>query len=93
MENDIDQLIRLRVKKLSLNIREIRTNKGYKQDYMAAKLLISQNAYSKMELGRSSLTIARLFQIGQILEMDIFDIINYQSPAITNTLHLSDKVA
>lgn len=36
---------------ITLHIRRTRTEKNIKQEYMAAKLGISQNAYSKIELG------------------------------------------
>lgn len=51
-------------------IRTFREAKGYTQEYLAAKLSISQNAYSKIELGYSSLTVVRLFAIAYILEVD-----------------------
>jgi transcriptional regulator with XRE-family HTH domain len=61
------------------NIRKIREFRNYTQDYLAAKLHISQNAYSKIELGYSSITLARLLSIAEILEVDIVDLINSDS--------------
>jgi transcriptional regulator with XRE-family HTH domain len=55
------------IKSINVNIRCIREHKHYSQDYLAAKLGISQNAYSKLELGRTNLTLERLFFIAQIL--------------------------
>ncbi|WP_133575400.1 helix-turn-helix domain-containing protein [Pedobacter metabolipauper] len=52
------------------NIRKIREFRNYTQDYLAAKLGISQNAYSKIELGYSKITVDRLFQISNILEIE-----------------------
>ena len=43
----------LKPKIVAGNIRKIREFRNYTQDYLAAKLLISQNAYSKIELGYS----------------------------------------
>jgi transcriptional regulator with XRE-family HTH domain len=60
------------------NIRKIRAQKNYTQDYLAAKLSISQNAYSKIELGYSKLTLNRLFQIAAILEVDAVALINLE---------------
>ncbi|MGY3054553.1 transcriptional regulator with XRE-family HTH domain [Pedobacter sp. UYEF25] len=58
------------VKDVASNIRKIREYKGYTQDYLAAKLKISQNAYSKLELGYSKLTVDRLFKIANILGLE-----------------------
>ncbi|MBC7418999.1 MAG: helix-turn-helix transcriptional regulator [Pedobacter sp.] len=58
------------VKNVASNIRKIREYKGYTQDYLAAKLKISQNAYSKLELGYSKLTVERLFKISTILGLE-----------------------
>ncbi|SMO62307.1 helix-turn-helix domain-containing protein [Solitalea koreensis] len=56
-------------------IRQIRESKNYSQEYMALKLGISQNAYSKTELGHTTITLERLYEIAKILELNILDII------------------
>jgi transcriptional regulator with XRE-family HTH domain len=56
-------------------IRERRIHLNYKQEYVAAKLGVSQNAYSKLELGRSQLTVKRLMQVCQILEADVCEML------------------
>ncbi|WP_421945723.1 helix-turn-helix domain-containing protein [Pedobacter sp.] len=61
----------LKTKNVAGNIRKIREYRDYTQDYLAAKLKISQNAYSKIELGYSKLTIERLFQISAILDIEV----------------------
>jgi transcriptional regulator with XRE-family HTH domain len=66
----------LKTKTIVSNIRKIREFRNYTQDYLAAKLKISQNAYSKIELGYSSITINRLVEIAEILEVDLVDIIS-----------------
>ena len=53
------------------NIKTIRNQKEYSQDYLAAKLHITQNAYSKMELGKTQLSISTLYKIADILEVDV----------------------
>ena len=47
-------------------IRRIREAKDYKQEFMAAKLNISQRAYSSIENGQTQLTVERLFEIIKI---------------------------
>ncbi len=42
---------------------------------MAGRLAISQNGYSRMELGNCKLTVSRLLEIVDILEVDVRDLI------------------
>jgi len=58
------------------NIRKLRECKNYSQYYLAVKLGISQNAYSKIELGYTNITLNRLIKIAEILEADLIDLIN-----------------
>ncbi len=59
------------VKKVADNIRYARLHRNYSQDYLAMKLNISQNAYSKLELGYTRVTMKRLFIIAEVLEVDV----------------------
>jgi transcriptional regulator with XRE-family HTH domain len=72
----------LKTKEVVSNIRKIREFRNYTQDYLAAKLNISQNAYSKIELGYSSITLNRLVNIAQILEIELVDLISSNNEAI-----------
>ena len=58
------------------NIRVTRERLNYTQDYMAMKLNCSQNAYSKLELGYSKLTVMRLIEVCSVLQIPLIDIIN-----------------
>ncbi|MCX2478706.1 helix-turn-helix transcriptional regulator [Pedobacter sp. MC2016-15] len=71
MKDPID----LKPKVVAGNIRKIREYRNYTQDYLAAKLSISQNAYSKIELGYSKITLDRLFQIAIILDVEVVQLI------------------
>ena len=68
-----------KTKEIVTNIRRIREFRNYTQDYLAAKLKISQNAYSKIELGYSSITLNRLVEIAGILEIDLVDLVCHDS--------------
>lgn len=68
-------LLELKPEIVAANIRKIREFRNYTQDYLAAKLTISQNAYSKIELGYSKLTVERLFHIASVLEVKVTDLI------------------
>ena len=54
----------------------MREYRNYTQDYLAAKLKISQNAYSKIELGYSKITLNRFIEIAEILEVELIDLIS-----------------
>jgi transcriptional regulator with XRE-family HTH domain len=64
------------VKKVAANIKNARLYRNYSQDYLAMKLNISQNAYSKIELGYTRVTMRRLFVIAEVLEIDVVELLN-----------------
>ena len=74
--------LNLRIKQVAANIRKIREHRNYTQEYLAAKLHISQNAYSKIELGYTRITVDRLFHIADILDIDPTEIINSENPHV-----------
>ncbi|WP_158995448.1 helix-turn-helix domain-containing protein [Mucilaginibacter sp. L196] len=61
------------------NIRNTRLDRNYTQDYLAAKLKISQNAYSKIELGRTKVTVEKLLVIADVLNTDACELINVKA--------------
>jgi len=69
-------------------IRLTRQLRGYSHEYIAQALDISQAAYSKIESGKTQLTIQRLFQIAEILEASIFDLLNTE--IINRTQYLEE---
>ncbi|MEQ9262186.1 MAG: helix-turn-helix transcriptional regulator [Owenweeksia sp.] len=52
-------------------IRKIRAKKGYSQEAISFDLGISQNAYSKIECGRSSLRLETLLKLSQALNLKV----------------------
>lgn len=76
----------LKPKIVAGNIRKLREFRNYTQDYLAAKLSISQNAYSKIELGYSKLTLDRLFQIAIILEVEVIQLLNLDYTEFTHSI-------
>lgn len=63
-------------------IRSAREAKGYTQDYLAYKLNMSQNAYSKIELGKSQLTVDRLIHLSEIMGFNVLEMIKRMEAAI-----------
>lgn len=76
----------LKAKTVAGNIRKVRDVRNYTQDYLAAKLGISQNAYSKIELGYSKITLERLFSISAILEIEVMQLLDADSTNFIQTL-------
>jgi transcriptional regulator with XRE-family HTH domain len=64
-------------------IRTIRELKGYSQEYVAAKLGIAQNSYSKIETNQTKLNTDTLEKIASILEVSINDILS-EEPIVLN---------
>lgn len=67
-----DQQIRV----ITNNIRKQREKLSYSQEYMAMKMEISQNCYSKIELGNSKLTVERLLAICKILDLEATSVLS-----------------
>ena len=68
---------------LTDNIRRVREGLGYSQEYMAVKLGIGQNGYSKIELGYTRITVERLFAIARLLGVPVTELL--QQPAVMLT--------
>ena len=70
------------------NIKRIRDQKGYSQEYMALQLGISQATYSKLESQKvekdQKLTIGRLQEIADILKTDITALLDSSTLTIHN---------
>jgi transcriptional regulator with XRE-family HTH domain len=54
-------------------IRIHRLTKSYSQEYMAFMLDISQAAYSNLERNETEITIKRIYEIAEILEVSPFE--------------------
>lgn len=60
-------------------IREKRKQKGMTHENMAHELKISQTAYSKIEKNETRLTVERLFEIAEILEVSVSELLDKNS--------------
>lgn len=63
-------------------IRTLRRNREYSQEYMALLLNISQNAYSRLENGKTPITIDRLYQISTILQTNPASLLDSEEIAV-----------
>ena len=68
-------------KLIGKKIRELRLMKGYKQEYMAYKVGITQTGYSKIETGETSLSLERAGVIANAFEMSLVELIQWEIEA------------
>jgi transcriptional regulator with XRE-family HTH domain len=66
---------KLTSKGLHQRIRAIRATRNMSQETIATKIGISQNAYSRIELGLAKLSIERMLKIADILEVSPIDLL------------------
>ena len=68
MEND-------KINNITKKIAAARARKGFSFDNMAHELSITPAAYRKIEIGKTKLTVERLFQISEILEVSLSELL------------------
>jgi transcriptional regulator with XRE-family HTH domain len=65
-------------------IKQFRELRNYTQEHMADQLKISQRSYSSIENGQTQLTVDRLFEISEALQISIGEIIGSENQYIYN---------
>lgn len=73
-------------------IKKIREIKGYSQEYIASKMSITQNSYSKIERGETNLSLNKVMEICSILEIDLNTLMNFDEKMIFNNCTQSGNV-
>jgi transcriptional regulator with XRE-family HTH domain len=68
-------------------IRMLREGIGYSQDYVAKKLNITQQAYSKIEKNPDNATLERLKQLSEVLGVKINSIVGDDDMYIQQNFH------
>lgn len=69
------------------HIKRIRESKNLTQEYVASRLGISQNAYSRLENNRTHLSIDRLKKIAQILSVPLDELFLHKDPLLKDPYH------
>jgi transcriptional regulator with XRE-family HTH domain len=62
------------MEKIGEKIRIQRLIRNYSQEYMAFALDISQAAYSNLERGETEITLKRIYEIAEVLEISAFEL-------------------
>lgn len=72
---------------IGANIRNFRELKGFTREQMAHDLNLSVSAYGNIERNQTDLTISRIQQIAEILEVDMSQILNFDASQVFNIEH------
>lgn len=65
-------------------LRKVRTELGYSQEYMALKLKMAQSNYSLIESNQDALTLGKLNKIAEVLNKNPLDLIQINGNAIAD---------
>lgn len=65
-------------------IKKIREIKGFKQDYMADQLEISQQSYSNIESNKIDVPFSKITQIAEVFGMRIEDMVAFDEKFVFN---------
>lgn len=69
------------------NVKKFRELKGFTREQMADYLNLSVSAYGNIERNKTDLTISRIQQIAEILEVDMGQIMNFDASQVFNIAH------
>jgi transcriptional regulator with XRE-family HTH domain len=58
-------------------IKKVRELRNFTQEYMAQKLSITQESYSRIEADKANLTIQRLDKISEVLGVSVFELMSF----------------
>lgn len=67
------------------NIKQIRIIRNYDQVYLADQIGVTHEWYSKMENGKTNLTIDQLHKIAKVLEVDPVDFYTFKPSNMINS--------
>ena len=70
--------------KVGNKIKKLRELKNFTQEYMATSLNLSPNGYGKIERDEVDVTLSRLEEVAKVLDVDIFQILNFDEKHFFN---------
>jgi transcriptional regulator with XRE-family HTH domain len=65
-------------------VKKLRELKGFKQEYMAEKLSISQQSYSNLENGKMDVPFSKIEQIADLFGMRVEDMVSFDEKVVFN---------
>ncbi|MDR1544026.1 MAG: helix-turn-helix domain-containing protein [Prevotellaceae bacterium] len=69
---------------VGLKIRKLREERGISQEFIADKLEISQSSYGRLEKSDSRLTVPRLLEISEVLNVSVSVLFGEKATQIIN---------
>jgi transcriptional regulator with XRE-family HTH domain len=84
------RFLNARLNIITTNIKNTRSESNYTQEYVAAKLNMPLHDYTELELGKTEMTLNKLFRIAEILNVPILDLIE-KDPALLTPRTLNDN--
>ncbi len=67
-----------RLEKLGKNIRKHREFKKFSQEFLAEKVNLSREYITRIENGQKFISLRKLFQLADVLEVKLSDLINFE---------------
>ncbi len=68
------------MKHVRQNIRKLRLDREFSQEYVAFSLQMSQSSYAKMESGQSKISIDRLYLIAHFFKVPVEELLKNKQP-------------
>jgi transcriptional regulator with XRE-family HTH domain len=66
------------MKDITERIKKLRVKAGFSHEFMAGELKLSQVSYTKIENNSTKLTVDRLYQIAQILKVEVAELLGIE---------------
>ena len=63
---------------MGIKIKKLRLLRGFKQDYMALQIGISQTGFSKIETGETNITLERALTIADVFNMTLSEFLDWK---------------
>ncbi|MBU2464782.1 MAG: helix-turn-helix transcriptional regulator, partial [Bacteroidetes bacterium] len=76
---------------IGVKVKKIRELRNYSQEYMSERIGISQEAYSRLETGKTKLDLHRMLNIANILEIDPILLLSFDEGIVFNNCSQSGK--
>lgn len=70
-------------------IKKVREIRNYTQEYVATKLGITQESYSKIEANKTQVSTQRLEKIADILDINMLDLLAFDDKFVFNNINNS----
>ena len=78
--------------KIGEKIKKFREYRGFKQEFLAEKLQMTQAGYSRLERGEVDIPFSRLEQLSQVLDVPLRDLVSFDEQAMITNFITNSKL-